>query len=89
VQSNSIIDDKEILEMAKLPIKTVIVKNNTRGQIRWEQMVFLGNPEYVCDLAPSISRRLPGLRAARDLPLKTRRLAARRSIRLSQRQAWW
>jgi len=36
----------------KLPIKIVIVKNNSLGQIRWEQMVFLGNPEYVCDLAP-------------------------------------
>jgi pyruvate dehydrogenase (quinone) len=36
----------------KLPIKVVIIKNNTLGQIRWEQMVFLGNPEYVCDLQP-------------------------------------
>jgi pyruvate dehydrogenase (quinone) len=35
-----------------LPIKIVIVKNNTLGQIRWEQMVFLGNPEYGCDLTP-------------------------------------
>ena len=36
----------------KLPVKIVIVKNNSLGQIRWEQMVFLGNPEYACDLAP-------------------------------------
>jgi pyruvate dehydrogenase (quinone)/pyruvate oxidase len=36
----------------KLPIKILIVKNNTLGQIKWEQMVFLGNPEYVCDLQP-------------------------------------
>ncbi len=36
----------------KLPIKIVVVKNNTLGQIRWEQMAFLGNPEYGCDLAP-------------------------------------
>ncbi len=36
----------------KLPIKIVIVKNNSLGQIRWEQMVFLGNPEYECDLTP-------------------------------------
>ncbi|HKW98278.1 MAG TPA: thiamine pyrophosphate-dependent enzyme [Bryobacteraceae bacterium] len=35
-----------------LPIKIIIVKNNSLGQIRWEQMVFLGNPEYGCDLAP-------------------------------------
>ena len=36
----------------KLPIKIVVVKNNTLGQIKWEQMVFLGNPEYGCDLNP-------------------------------------
>jgi pyruvate dehydrogenase (quinone) len=35
-----------------LPIKVVIIKNNTLGQIKWEQMVFLGNPEYGCDLQP-------------------------------------
>jgi pyruvate dehydrogenase (quinone) len=36
----------------RLPVKVVIVKNNTLGQIKWEQMVFLGNPEYGCDLHP-------------------------------------
>ena len=36
----------------KLPIKIVIIKNNTLGQIKWEQMVFLGNPEYGCELQP-------------------------------------
>jgi pyruvate dehydrogenase (quinone)/pyruvate oxidase len=36
----------------RLPVKVVIVKNNTLGQIKWEQMVFLGNPEYGCDLQP-------------------------------------
>src|SRR6266478_3955654 len=36
----------------KLPIKIVVVKNNTLGQIKWEQMVFLGNPEYGVDLQP-------------------------------------
>ena len=35
-----------------LPIKVIVVKNNTLGQIKWEQMVFLGNPEYGCDLQP-------------------------------------
>src|SRR5204863_9505217 len=28
------------------------VKNNTLGMIKWEQMVFLGNPEYGCELQP-------------------------------------
>ncbi len=36
----------------ELPVKVVIVKNNTLGQIKWEQMVFLGNPEYGCELHP-------------------------------------
>jgi pyruvate dehydrogenase (quinone) len=35
-----------------LPIKVVIVKNNVLGQIKWEQMVFLGNPEYGVELQP-------------------------------------
>lgn len=34
----------------QLPIKVVIIKNNTLGQIKWEQMVFLGNPEYGVEL---------------------------------------
>lgn len=33
-----------------LPITVVIVKNNSLGQIKWEQIVFLGNPEYGCEL---------------------------------------
>jgi pyruvate dehydrogenase (quinone) len=35
-----------------LDVKIVVIKNNTLGQIKWEQMVFLGNPEYACDLQP-------------------------------------
>jgi pyruvate dehydrogenase (quinone)/pyruvate oxidase len=35
-----------------LPIKVIVVKNDSLGQIKWEQMVFLGNPEYGCDLHP-------------------------------------
>jgi pyruvate dehydrogenase (quinone)/pyruvate oxidase len=36
----------------RLPIKVVIVKNNVLGMIKWEQMVFLGNPEYGVALEP-------------------------------------
>src|SRR5439155_17575892 len=36
----------------RLPIKVVVVKNNVLGMIKWEQMVFLGNPEYGVQLAP-------------------------------------
>ena len=35
-----------------LPVKIFINKNNVLGQIRWEQMVFLGNPEYGVELHP-------------------------------------
>jgi pyruvate dehydrogenase (quinone) len=36
----------------RLPIKVVIIKNNVLGMIKWEQMVFLGNPEYGVALEP-------------------------------------
>ncbi|HUK47141.1 MAG TPA: thiamine pyrophosphate-dependent enzyme [Terriglobales bacterium] len=36
----------------QLPIKVVIIKNNVLGQIKWEQMVFLGNPEFGVQLHP-------------------------------------
>jgi pyruvate dehydrogenase (quinone) len=29
-----------------LPIKVIVNKNNTLGLIKWEQQIFLGNPEY-------------------------------------------
>lgn len=35
-----------------LPVKVVIIKNNTLGMIRWEQMAFLGNPEYGVEFTP-------------------------------------
>ncbi len=34
----------------QLPVKVFVINNHSLGQIKWEQMVFLGNPEYVCDL---------------------------------------
>ncbi len=36
----------------KLPIKVIVIKNNVLGQIKWEQMIFLGNPEYGVELEP-------------------------------------
>ena len=36
----------------QLPIKVVVIKNGVLGQIKWEQMVFLGNPEYGVELQP-------------------------------------
>ncbi len=36
-----------------LPIKVIIIKNDLLGQIKWEQIVFLGNPQYGVDLQPA------------------------------------
>ncbi|HLW02922.1 MAG TPA: thiamine pyrophosphate-dependent enzyme [Ktedonobacterales bacterium] len=37
----------------QLPIKVIIIKNDVLGQIKWEQIVFLGNPEYGVELQPA------------------------------------
>ncbi|HEY4308056.1 MAG TPA: thiamine pyrophosphate-dependent enzyme [Pirellulales bacterium] len=44
----------EIATLVKhnLPVKVIVIKNNTLGQIKWEQMVFEGNPEFGVDLQP-------------------------------------
>ena len=36
----------------KLPIKILIIKNNSFGQIKWEQLVMEGNPSFGVDLQP-------------------------------------
>jgi pyruvate dehydrogenase (quinone) len=38
--------DLATLVQEHLPVKLVVLKNNTLGLIKWEQMVFIGNPEY-------------------------------------------
>ena len=50
----------------QLPVKIVVIKNNTLGMIKWEQMVFLGNPEYgLRASAHRLRRRGPCLRSHR------------------------
>jgi thiamine pyrophosphate-dependent acetolactate synthase large subunit-like protein len=59
-----------------LPIKIVVMKNNTLGQIKWEQLMFLGNPEYECALQPidfaavAEGFGVKGIRAASDKDLE-------------------
>jgi pyruvate dehydrogenase (quinone) len=36
----------------KLPVKIIVFKNNSLGNIKWEQMALEGNPEFGCDLQP-------------------------------------
>lgn len=44
----------ELATLAKydLNVKVIVVKNNTLGMIKWEQMAFEGNPEFGVDLQP-------------------------------------
>ncbi len=47
-----LIGELATLKKYDLNVKVIVIKNNTLGQIKWEQMVFLGNPEFVCELQP-------------------------------------
>jgi pyruvate dehydrogenase (quinone) len=44
----------ELLTMVKykLPVKVIVFKNNVLGQIKWEQLVFEGNPQFGVELQP-------------------------------------
>ena len=44
--------DLVTLVQEKLPVKLIVMKNNALGLIKWEQMVFLGNPQFGVDFAP-------------------------------------
>jgi pyruvate dehydrogenase (quinone)/pyruvate oxidase len=44
--------DLATLKKYNLDAKIIVIKNDALGQIKWEQMVFLGNPEYGCELEP-------------------------------------
>lgn len=35
-----------------IPLKLLVIKNNMLNQIAWEQMMFLGNPQFGCELHP-------------------------------------
>ena len=35
-----------------IPLKVLVIKNNMLNQIAWEQMMFLGNPQFGCELQP-------------------------------------
>jgi pyruvate dehydrogenase (quinone)/pyruvate oxidase len=44
--------DLATLAQEQLPVKVIVFRNDVLGLIKWEQMVFLGNPEYGVDFAP-------------------------------------
>ncbi|MGH9585370.1 MAG: thiamine pyrophosphate-dependent enzyme [Acidobacteriaceae bacterium] len=44
--------DLATLVQHRLPVKIIVLRNNTLGLIKWEQMIYLGNPEYGVELSP-------------------------------------
>lgn len=36
----------------RLNLKVLVIRNGVLGQIKWEQMLFLGNPEFACEVPP-------------------------------------
>lgn len=44
--------DLATLVKYKLNVKVIVIKNNVLGQIKWEQMILEGNPEYGVELEP-------------------------------------
>jgi thiamine pyrophosphate-dependent acetolactate synthase large subunit-like protein len=43
--------DLATLVQHRLPVKVVVINNFSINLILWEQMAFLGNPEFACDLS--------------------------------------
>jgi pyruvate dehydrogenase (quinone) len=43
--------DLATLAQHALPVKLIVVRNDVLGLIKWEQMAFLGNPQYGVELA--------------------------------------
>jgi pyruvate dehydrogenase (quinone) len=55
----------------RLAVKVVVINNGSLGQIKWEQMMFLGNPEFGCELAP-----VDFARVAEGLGVPARRISS-------------
>jgi pyruvate dehydrogenase (quinone) len=56
------------LAQHQLPVKVIVMRNDVLGLIKWEQMAFLGNPQYGVELQPVDFTKVAegcGLRAIR------------------------
>ncbi len=60
----------------ELPTRIVVVKNNTLGLIKWEQMVFLGNAEYGVNVAPLDFVKFAEVAGARGMHIEEPRTCA-------------
>jgi pyruvate dehydrogenase (quinone)/pyruvate oxidase len=45
-----LLGDLATLTKYNLPVKVIVLKNNVLGMIRWEQLMWVGNPEYGIEL---------------------------------------
>ncbi len=79
----------------RLNLKMLVIRNGVLGQIKWEQMLFLGNPEFACEVPPIDFARAAEAMAGADSPSRTRRRRTRCWTRRSPPKArslsrrWW
>ncbi len=74
--------DLVTLAQQRLPAKIIVIRNDTLGLIKWEQMVFLGNPEYGVDLRP-----IDFVKVAEACGLRATRITDPRSCRGQLKEA--
>src|SRR5690606_10329563 len=53
-----------------IPLKLLVIKNGMLNQIAWEQMMFLGNPQFACELQPIDFARAAEAMGGRGLTLR-------------------
>lgn len=54
-----------------LPFKLLVINNGMLNQIAWEQMMFLGNPQFACELAPIDFAKAADSMGARGFTIET------------------
>ena len=79
-------------EMATLlkcnqPVKVIVIKNNVLGQIKWEQIVLEGNPQFGVQLHPIDFAAAAKAVERRVIPSTIRKKSAMSSGRHSRSQA--
>jgi pyruvate dehydrogenase (quinone)/pyruvate oxidase len=64
-------------------VKVIVLKNDALGMIKWEQMIFLGNPEYGCELEP-----IDFVKVAEGCGLRAFRITDPEHCAAQLREAW-
>lgn len=53
-----------------IPLRLLVIRNGMLNQIAWEQMMFLGNPQFACELQPIDFARAAEAMGGRGLTLR-------------------